>query len=128
MWGLESMLSWLDKNCSMDFTKSPLQPCRTSSKTDFLWNGNILSSISRLDKRPGRKAFGGRREWGYVDGTEGFTRAGSISSPESGVDVSGRELVGSGAVFTTFVAGSMIMIKFKIIILTIIIIIHSNNN
>lgn len=72
--------------------------------------------------------LGGRREWGYVDGMEGFIWVGFIFFLELGVDVLGCELVGFGVVFIIVVVGFMIMIKFKIIILIIIIIIYSNNN
>lgn len=54
--------------------------------------------------------LGGRREWGYVDGMEGFIWVGFIFFLELGVDVLGCELVGFGVVFIIVVVGFMIMI------------------
>lgn len=52
------IVSCAERKCSIAFTKSPLQPCSTSSSTVRFWLGKMRSRISRWLRRPGRNPDG----------------------------------------------------------------------
>lgn len=83
------MASLAERKCSMALTRSPLQPCSTSSTSVRFWFGKILCRISMGERRPGRKSEGaGPPGWAWSE-DEGRGRDFGLEGGEVGLVVSG---------------------------------------